>query len=309
MGFVKQILFSRILLRGSVLMMLAGIMVLVQIVYMFGVIGFNARFAMLALLVPSEISQHVNAERLMLGLPALTIDERLMSAAQKKANDMAMRGYFSHTTPEGESVWSTIIGEGYAFRTAGENLAVNFSDSARVVSAWMASPSHRANIVDSSYQDFGFAIAEGERNGKRTFFIVGLFASRTSLPTAFAVPSVPQIALESAPSAVEVVSRDVASIPADVIETAPEASQVVAGVRAPAQTPEGSLTIDEEYAGTLLARSMVALLYSLIFCAVFFSLLWHVRHAKAHGHTIHGLSPAVIFLVFTFVLTLAHRSA
>ncbi|HSX31110.1 MAG TPA: CAP domain-containing protein [Candidatus Saccharimonadales bacterium] len=91
--------------------------------------------------------------------PALQLSSELTAAAQAKANDMAARGYWSHVTPDGTQPWSFIDASGYKYEAAGENLAYGFGSSSQVMTAWMHSPEHRANILDAVYQDVGFATA------------------------------------------------------------------------------------------------------------------------------------------------------
>ena len=71
---------------------------------------------------------------------------------------MAARGYWSHDTPDGQTPWSFMIAAGYDYQTAGENLAYGFDTSADVMTAWMNSPDHRANILNSTYHDIGIGI-------------------------------------------------------------------------------------------------------------------------------------------------------
>ena len=100
-----------------------------------------------------------NGERSNDHLPALQINKQLTEAAQAKANDMATRGYWSHVTPDGKQPWAFIDAAGYKYEAAGENLAYGFGSSDQVMTAWMHSPEHRANIMNDVYQDVGFATA------------------------------------------------------------------------------------------------------------------------------------------------------
>lgn len=93
-------------------------------------------------------------------LQPLQQNSDLATAAQIKANDMAMKDYWSPTSPSGQTPWGIIQTTGYKFSTAGENLAYGFSNSQTLQNAWDASASHKANIVNSSYTSVGFGIAE-----------------------------------------------------------------------------------------------------------------------------------------------------
>ena len=100
-----------------------------------------------------------NGERTSNHAPALNLNKQLAAAAQAKANDMATRGYWSHVTPDGKQPWSFIETSGYQYKAAGENLAYGFGSSDQVMTAWMRSPEHRANLLNANYQDVGFAMA------------------------------------------------------------------------------------------------------------------------------------------------------
>lgn len=100
-----------------------------------------------------------NGERTAHHESALQLNPQLTAAAQAKANDMAARGYWSHVTPDGKQPWSFIETAGYQYEAAGENLAYGFGSSDEVMTAWMHSPKHRANILNGVYQDVGFATA------------------------------------------------------------------------------------------------------------------------------------------------------
>lgn len=125
-----------------------------------------------------------NGDRASYALPPLRSDSRLNAVAQGKARDMAQRGYFSHTGPRGEEPWVWITGAGYAYEYAGENLAVHFSDSADVEQAWMASPTHQANILKRQYADIGVGVAQGYFDGESATYVVQYFASPKGEPLA-----------------------------------------------------------------------------------------------------------------------------
>jgi uncharacterized protein YkwD len=90
----------------------------------------------------------------------LTLNSQLDQAAQNKANDMVLSNYWSHTSPSGKTPWTFIMGSGYKFQAAGENLAYGFTSASSVLKAWMNSPDHRANILNKNYSDVGFGVAQ-----------------------------------------------------------------------------------------------------------------------------------------------------
>lgn len=118
-----------------------------------------------------------NENRVQNALPGLTVSPVLVEAAQEKADDEAAKSYFAHTSPQGLDSWYWFKQVGYDFTYAGENLAVDFTDSAEVVNAWMNSPEHRANILDGHYTQIGIATASGMYQGHPTIFVVQEFGT------------------------------------------------------------------------------------------------------------------------------------
>ncbi len=95
------------------------------------------------------------------GLPALAADGCVVYVAQLRSSDMASRGYFSHTSPEGDSAFSLMDANGVPYGWAGENLARNnYPDDQTVAVAirdLMASEGHRSNILSTNYTSLGVA--------------------------------------------------------------------------------------------------------------------------------------------------------
>jgi hypothetical protein len=87
--------------------------------------------------------------------------------------------YWAHYGPNKESPWQFILQSGYTYAYAGENLAKGFSDSQSVHDAWMASPTHRANIMDPQFQEVGIATVKGNLLGAEVFLVVQMFGSPT----------------------------------------------------------------------------------------------------------------------------------
>lgn len=132
---------------------------------------------MTALVLPRVLIDYANNDRLAENYSGLTLNPVLQKAAQMKANDMALKGYFAHNSPDGHTPWYWFNKAGYDFSYAGENLAVNFSDSSDVNNAWMNSPSHRQNIMNGNFTEIGVATAGGIFQGKPTTFVVQLFGT------------------------------------------------------------------------------------------------------------------------------------
>ncbi len=125
----------------------------------------------------SELLNLTNAKRQEAGLEPVLLNEKLSQAAAMKGSDMFALNYWAHTSPEGKLPWDFIVRAGYTYTVAGENLAKNFNDSRGVVEAWMASSSHRDNIMKPSYRDIGFAVVNGVLNGEETTLVVEMFGT------------------------------------------------------------------------------------------------------------------------------------
>lgn len=149
----------------------------------------NSFFAVLLLVAPfgiqasslfssQEVIEYMNQDRSAAGLPALRLNAALSEAAAAKAHDMATKEYFSHTSPDGTTPWYFFEKAGYAYRYAGENLAIHFSDAKDEEAAWMASEKHRENILSPKYVETGIAVVEMPWNGKTTMLTVELFGTR-----------------------------------------------------------------------------------------------------------------------------------
>jgi hypothetical protein len=136
----------------------------------------------------SNISQDqllviTNQKRAEQNLPALSLNSELANAAAGKANDMFAKDYWAHVAPDGTTPWAFIKGAGYGYIYAGENLARGYTTPSDVITAWMASPSHRENMLSPKYNDVGFAIETGKLNGEDTVLVVEMLGS-TNFATA-----------------------------------------------------------------------------------------------------------------------------
>ncbi len=128
-----------------------------------------------------------NQKRQENGLGPLSLDERLSQAAIGKGNDMLSKGYWAHISPDGTTPWVFIKGAGYNYTYAGENLARGYTNSSDVINAWMASDSHKANMLSGNYSNVGFAVVTGSLNGEETVLVVEMFGT-TALAASPAKP-------------------------------------------------------------------------------------------------------------------------
>lgn len=123
----------------------------------------------------SELLVQTNAERSAQNTAPLVRSELLDTAAQMKARDMLQKQYWSHTAPDGTDPWEWFNAAGYNYAAAGENLAKNFNTAESTTAAWMKSPTHRQNMLDTKYSEVGFANVNGELNGKQVSIVVALY--------------------------------------------------------------------------------------------------------------------------------------
>jgi hypothetical protein len=178
-------------LRWEATMAVAGIILFCEIVFLAGV-GFGVSgFRLFGEILSNVLVEQTNAQRVTHDLSSLTASAVLEEAAQMKADDMAAKGYFAHTSPEGITPWYWFSEAGYGFSYAGENLAVNFVDSRDVTNAWMSSPKHRDNILGANFTEIGIATSRGVYEGREAVFVVQMFgrptravAAQTEAPTA-----------------------------------------------------------------------------------------------------------------------------
>jgi uncharacterized protein YkwD len=109
----------------------------------------------------------VNHERALHGEPALRVNKHLQQAAQGHTESMVVHNYFEHLGPQGETPLQRIRASGYIYSPVvgydvGENIAWGtlwLGDPRSIVAAWMASPGHRANILDGQYRDTGIGVS------------------------------------------------------------------------------------------------------------------------------------------------------
>lgn len=158
---------------------MAGILIfLILSVFSFSVVDhYLIKSGSLAAVISAVLVDLTNTSRSTDKLDGLIVSPLLTEVAQAKADDMAAKGYFAHVSPDGKDSWYWFKQAGYSFIYAGENLAVDFSDSADVENAWMNSPTHRANILNNHFTQIGIATAQGYFEGHPTTFVVQMFGT------------------------------------------------------------------------------------------------------------------------------------
>jgi len=134
-----------------------------------------------AYLTQSGVFNLTNKQRKNNGLPALTMNGELKTAAAAKVKDMFANRYFEHLSPAGVGPGGLAKSAGYDYIMVGENLALgNYENDQAVLQAWMASPGHRANILGEDFSEIGVAVGQGIFNGVNTWIAVQEFGKPRS---------------------------------------------------------------------------------------------------------------------------------
>ena len=191
-------------LHNTSLTFFIGFIMVVQLTFNFvaraapGVLGVESS------ITPEQIIFLTNQERAEENLAPLRSDPLLVEAARQKAADMLTLDYWAHDSPLGRKPWWFIKNSGYDYLYAGENLARDFVDSENVVVAWMNSPTHKDNVINSNYEDIGVAVVEGIFQGRETTLVVQMFGRKSQ------VAALPETAKEESKTISEVLAQEVA---------------------------------------------------------------------------------------------------
>jgi hypothetical protein len=236
----------------------------------------------------------VNTDRGAQNLPPLKLNALLQEAAQEKANDMAAKGYFAHNSPDGTTPWHWFENVGYAFQYAGENLAVNFTESSDVERAWMNSSDHRSNILNTKFTEIGIATQNGFFNGQPAVFVVQEFGRPLSVAARISIAknaSTQKIASSSPLGAVKAAASTTASTEVSI----------------PVPTP-----VPSSKNGTLLGqiiaqpRTLLRFAYGFLAALILFIIGMIIlgEYRRHHIKTIgYGAGLLVVMLILVYVLS------
>jgi len=168
------------ILRHKSLAAVMVVVILIELTMFLGSFMSSRLGVQLTAVLPSVITLLTNDVRKEGQMRELETSDLLIQAAQAKAEDMATKGYFAHRSPDGALPWYWLSREGYQYQYAGENLAINFTDSKEVVKAWQNSPTHNLNLLGPRYTETGVGIATGIYEGREAVFVVQFFATPQS---------------------------------------------------------------------------------------------------------------------------------
>jgi len=192
----KKNKFHPLALRATGLIIFLAIFLAIPIIYnfttakQFRVLGYATNVTV------SDLYSLSNQERVNNGLTPLNSNKALDSAALAKANDMMTDSYWAHIAPDGTTPWFFITNAGYSYSIAGENLAKGFNTSSGVVAGWMASPTHRDNVLNSAYKDVGYAVVNGRLSGSETTLVVAMYGLQSETSVVAAANTTPTTAIK-----------------------------------------------------------------------------------------------------------------
>lgn len=276
------------------------------------------RSGQLAAVLSAKLVDLTNSDRESDQLGTLTVNPVLVAAAQAKADDMAKNEYFAHTSPSGLDSWHWFKQAGYSFSYAGENLAVDFTDSNDVNEAWLNSPTHRANILNGHFTEIGIATAKGTYQGHSTTFVVQMFGTPAkAAPIASA--SVPQNPTEPAIARTEaadtqVLGTSVSSVkPAPAPKVAQVKKETVTGntnvqPAAPTEIAPAPTHYAPFWANFVSApRSLLRGVYIFFGLLLALALIIRTRFELKHHHVKHVFAVLALLVLMTGLFMVADR--
>lgn len=258
-------------------------------------------------ITPEDLFTQTNQQRAANGLPALRLDARLNASAGAKAANMFAEDYWAHVSPSGIQPWYWFIQAGYNYSYAGENLAKDFDTTAGVVAGWMASPGHRANILNPHYVDVGFAVQNGVLVGGETTLVVAHYGAPASVPVVAAATPAPTArpAATPVPLAVAATPAPTASPRATPTPAAPSVKgDISAGPGAPAAKSYSlfaplslTRTLSWTTVATLLLLLVLFLVYLITHLAVWRKGLKRWRTARYKLYAASSLSCLLVAII------------
>lgn len=119
----------------------------------------------------AEVVRLTNLERAAAGRSQLAAHPAVTAAAVAHSQDQAATGRMSHTGSDGSDAGTRLTRAGFDWRTWGENVAAGQRTAAEVVTAWMDSSGHRANMLNAAFTTIGIGVAT-DASGTRYWTMV-----------------------------------------------------------------------------------------------------------------------------------------
>lgn len=236
-----------------------------------------------------DLVSQTNQKRAEAGLSPLVLNEQLSNAAAQKAQYMLEKNFWAHVAPDGTTPWYFIKNSGYEYLYAGENLARGFNSTPDVISAWMASATHRENMLSPNYSDVGFAVVSGSLTGSDTVLVVeelgSTYPAKKEVAVAKAEPAVTEAPAQSISQA-----RSPSISPLPTISKAPSRQQErgLAAVAAVSNKP----LVDSKSTTRNLALVFVAFVIGILFIDLII-----VERQKITRIVAHNLDHIIFLLI------------
>lgn len=110
---------------------------------------------------------------------ALGWNALLTQAAERHSQDMVAHNFFAHTGSDGSTLALRVDATGYAWRGLGENIAAGYPSIDAVMTGWMASDGHCANLMNSNFNQVGLVCVPGTAaDTYNTYWTMDLARSR-----------------------------------------------------------------------------------------------------------------------------------
>jgi hypothetical protein len=244
---------------------------------------FSNKLNQLANVVSSILVLETNNFRTTNTEKELIVSDVLTQAAQMKANDMAKREYFSHRGPDGEEPWTWFQKANYRYDYAGENLAVDFTESEDVTQGWINSATHKANLLNKNFTEIGVATAKGKYQGRDTIYVVQFFGTPASSKIAEEIvePVKPITPVVSKPVVDEVIDTE-PDITVASVATTTQLSEIdpTTAVATVFSLPAGEVLGAESgsVAGSIIQTKMLFVVVATIILALLFGLIFNLAH-------------------------------
>jgi len=244
----------------------------------------------------TDIINLTNERRVSQGIRPVKENQLLSQAAAAKAQDMLNQNYWAHFAPDGKTPWQFINQSGYSYSVAGENLARDFDNASSVVVAWMNSPSHKQNLLDSSFTEIGVAVTEGNLNGVNGSLVVQMFASPANPAPIQQVeettPTSTANSLSATPSATIVGTTNSVT---DDIGNAPESTEAVYGETSQVQ-------VNYPLNPYLIIKTVSLIISTLLVLLIAIDIVY-VRRNRINRALHHNFAHLFVFSLFAIAIT------
>lgn len=238
-------------------------------------------------ITPEKVVRMTNAEREEKTLEPVRYNQVLSEAALAKAQDMFSDQYWAHVAPDGKQPWDFLADAEYTYTLAGENLARDFMTTEAMVEAWMKSPSHRENILQSRYTEIGVAVVDGILFGHETTLVVQMFGT----PSTGQAPSISDSAMQ-------------ATAPNPGLNVAPVTEEGQPAVLASVTVPGGSIEVPPLFTPLQLAKAVFLSIIMIVSGTLLYDMVvvGHRQTARAVGKNLAHIAylAVVAYLIIFF---------